>query len=144
VCEWLRRFGEPRFFKPERLSALLADTLASRHSLRRWVSHPVYATPTETAPAGREELIGYDILKWGGTGTSAGIVLEVRGLNERLRLDIIVDVGGRRVLEMDNFPELQVEIRSMESLATLLERIDTMNICGGAPGRVGFKTLPFY
>jgi len=98
----------------------------------------VYATPTETAPAGREELIGYDMLKWGG------IVLEVRGFNERLRLDIIVDVGGRRVLEMDNFPELQVEIRSMESLATLLERIDAMNICGGAPGRVGFKILPFY
>ena len=43
---------------------------------------------------------------------------------------------------MENFPELQVEIRNMVSLATILERMDAMNLCGGAPDRVGFKMIP--
>jgi hypothetical protein len=96
----------------------------------------VFATPTDIAP------MGYDILKWGGTGTSASIVVEVRGFSERLRWELIVDVGGRRVLDMENFPELRVEdICSMESLATLLEGVDAMTVCGGVPGsgRVGLK-----
>ena len=140
VIGWLRRFGQPRPFTPSALPRMLADVHVECPSLRRWVAHPQHRPTTVVATGGAgaaagpaEELIGLDIFAW-SPEAGAGHVLELRGLNERLSWNVSVNLGGRRQVATEIVPAL--DINSADSLAKLLEGLNSMIICSGVPSRV--------
>ena len=144
VLGWLRRFGEPRPFAPALLPALLAEAQLTRPLLQGWAAHHVCGPSTARSHGGGGgavavggndgELVGLDIVTWAAEVCGARVVLRVRGLRDRLNWGIHVNLNGLRNVPTDNLETLQVEIRSVDSLANLLEQLGKMNICSGVRG----------
>ena len=80
------------------------------------------------------ELVGLDIFTW-SPEAGAGHVLEFRALNERLSWNVSINLGGRRQVATEIVPAL--DIRGVDSLAELLEGLNSMIVCSGVPSRAG-------
>jgi hypothetical protein len=87
-------------------------------------------------------LVGYDIFAWSVEAGVAGHVLELRGLNERMTLNVSVNFGGkRRQVATEIVPSL--DISDTDSLGAFLEGLDSMIVCSGVPSRARGAIIPF-